>query len=646
MLAAEIARIEGRELEAERLYEEAIHSAREDGFAQIEAIAAERAARFHESRGIRTVALYYLANARHCYQRWGAHAKTRRLERSNPHLPASDPLRDPLPAPDVPLQQLDVAALFKASRALSGEIMLEALIRALMRVVIEHAAAERGILFLMRDEAAKPVAEARLGPRGVDVTVWEGGGRGVEYSRPILNYVVRTRTSFSSADAAGDVAGFADRDPRENARGSLHCLPIVTQTKLLGVLYLESPGVADAFTPQRAAVLDLLAAQAAISLENARLYAELRRGESFLAEGQRMSQSGSWSWDAETGRLLWSREHYRIFGMDPEGGKAPTVAGALRAVHPEDRVGLRRALLSAVRKRAEFAAECRLIRPDGARHLRLVGRPELDKSGDIEGYVGTTIDMSDSRRAQEALQAAESELARASRLAAIGELTSLIVHEVRQPLTAIAADAGACRSWLARDPPDLGEATASTARIAEEARRANSVMESIRRMTSKSTPDRAPVDVNEVITETVALLGGEFRRRSVVARADLARDLRPVLADRVQLQQVVMNLLMNGMEAMAAVDDRPRLLCSTTRAEPRGTVVVGVADVGVGLPPDGTDRLFDAFFTTKPDGLGVGLAVCRSIVEAHGGALWATPNHPRGSVFRFTLPESGSTRAS
>jgi predicted ATPase/signal transduction histidine kinase len=629
LLAAEIARIEGRELEAQRLYEESIRLAREAGFVQIEAIAGECAARFYETRGIRTVVLSYLANARDCYLRWGAEAKVRQLERSNPHLPASDPVRIPSASSDVPLHQLDVNALFRASRALSGAIEINTLIRTLMQVLVEHAAAERGILFLMGNDSPQPVAEAHLGANGLDVTMCEAGCS--EFSQSALNYVVRTRTSLNSAEPANKSLLSVDPYLQQRHHLSLHCLPIVTQAKLVGVLYLESQVAVGAFTPQRAAVLDILAAQAAISLENARLYADLQRSEAFLAEGQSISHTGSWSWDAHAGKLVWSDEHYRIFGMDPDSGKAPTVARAFRMVHPEDRTALRRTVQSQVRDRAAFTCDCRLIRSDGVRHLQVVGRPSTD------GYVGTTVDLSDYRRAQEALQAVQSDLARASRLTAIGELTSLIAHEVRQPLTAIAARAGACRSWLAHDPPAIGEANAAVTQIGGYAHRANGVMESIRQMTRKSAPTQAPLDINEAIRETVTLLGSEIRRQRVVLKLDLAVGLPSVSGDRVQLQQVIMNLMMNGIEAMATVDDRPRILWLRTGTDPCGSVVVAVADAGAGLPAGKMERLFEAFFTTKSNGLGVGLAICRSIIEAHGGRLWASANEPHGAIFQFTV---------
>src|SRR5262249_49063216 len=227
---------------------------------------------------------------------------------------------------------------------------------------------------------------------------------------------------------------------------------------------------------------------------------------------------------------------------DPDSGKAPTVARAFRMIYPEDRHVLRRTVQTSIRNRTAFTFEYRLNRSDGMRYLQVVGRPFLDSSGELQGYVGTTIDLSDYRYAQGALQAAQSDLAHASRLTAIGELTSLIAHEVRQPLTAIAARADACGSWLAHEPPDIGEAAAGAARIAEYAHSASGVMESIRHMTKKSTPTRATLDVNDAIRETVTLLGSEIRRRQVVLKVDLAAGSHLVLGDRVQLQQVIMNL--------------------------------------------------------------------------------------------------------
>jgi PAS domain S-box-containing protein len=638
LIAAEIARLEGRELEAERLYEESIKLARISGFVQIEAIAAECAARFYEHRNIRTVFLSYLANARDCYLRWGARSKVREIERSNPHLSESDLVRGQPDSSDVQLYQLDVNALFKASRALSGEIELNALIRTLMQVVVEHAAAQRGILFLMRGGAPQAVAKAHLGDSGIDVIAREADCRNLEFSRSALNYVVRTRTSLSSVDAASDSLFSTDPYMQKGYDISLHCLPIIAQTKLVGVLYLESQVAVGAFSPQRKAVLDLLAAQAAISLENARLYADLQRHEAFLAEGQSISHTGSWSFDANTGNLIWSIEHYRIFGMDPEAAQAPTVARIFRMIHPQDRTAVRRAVETSLRNRTPFSCEYRLLRSDGLRYLHVVGRPSRDMHERIENYVGTTVDLTDHRKAQEALQAAQSELARVSRLTAIGELTGLIAHEVRQPLTAISARAGACRSWLGHVPPDMDKANSAIALIEQYAHRASGVIESIRQMTRKATPTRASIDINDLINETATLLNSEIHRQRVLLKIDLGVGLRPVCGDRIQLQQVIMNLMINGIEAMAGTDHQPRLLRLSTESNSSNTVLVTVTDNGPGLPLSNKSDLFEAFFTTKPNGLGVGLTICRSIVETHGGQLWVNENTTSGATFKFTVP--------
>jgi PAS domain S-box-containing protein len=635
LLRAEMARIDGRIVEAAQLYEEAIHLARKSGFVQIEALAAERAAQFYEQRGIRTVVVTYLVIARDCYIRWGAHAKALDLERSNPHIPRADRIRNQVS--DVRLQELDVNALFRASRALSGEIQFNGLIRTLMRIVIEHASAARGILFLIAKEGPRLAAEGRLGGSNIEVQIYEAGDSTQDFSRLALNYVCRTKESINSATPAGEGLLSADPYLRQREAIKVRCLPILKQTNLVGVLYLESHAGIGAFNTERAAVLDLLAAQAAISLENAQLYAELQRSEAFLAEGESISHTGSWSWNARTCGLLWSSEHFRIFGMASDEEEAPIIVRIFRMVHRGDRIRLRRQVQSSIREGNAFACEYRLIRSDGTRHLRVVGRPVSDDSGEVINYVGTTIDISDYRRTQEALQAARSDLARASRLATIGELSSLIAHEVRQPLTAIVSQAGACRAWLSHDPPEVQEAVSSAAKIAGAAHRASSVVESIRQMTRNSAPVREPLDINDVIKETVDLLQSEIHRGRVTFKLDLATGIQAVAGDRVQVQQVIVNLIINAIEAMAAMIDRPRFLWLSTATVAPGQVAVSVADAGIGLPEGEPDRMYEAFFTTKPSGLGVGLAICRSIVEAHGGLLTASPNQPHGSVFQFTL---------
>src|SRR5713226_5725325 len=389
----------------------------------------------------------------------------------------------------------------------------------------------------------------------------------------------------------------------------------------------------------RIAVLELLASQAAISLENAALYSDLQRSEACLAEGQRMSRTGSWGWNVSTGKLIWSEEHYRIFGFGPGEKPGPTFQLVLERVHPEDRRLVQQSLEAAIRDRTGFAFDFRIALPDGSiKYLHGVGRPIVEESGDIHEYVGTTMDVSERKRSEDALRDAQADLARAARLATMGELTTLIAHEVSQPLMAIVTNADTCLSWLTNANPNLDGARQAAERVVRNGHRAGSIVKSIRALARKSEPEMAQFDINDAIGEILVLLRSELRRQGASLETELSDGIEPVTGDRVQLQQVVLNLVMNGIEAMSAVMHRPRILRVISQLQESGDVLIAVMDVGTGLDPANMDRIFDAFFTTKPEGMGMGLAICRSIIEAHGGRLWASPQLPHGSVFQFTVP--------
>jgi len=639
LTGAEIARLEGRELDAERSYEDAIRLARAAGFLHNEAIASECAARFQADRGFEMMATAYLGNARHCYLRWGAAGKVRQLEQVHPRLAEPPPAFDGNAVFGAFPGQLDIGTMFKAAQALSREMVLGSLITTLMRIVVEHAGAERGILFLLRGGEAGIAAEANTDRNGVNVSLLESRASVRDFPESALHYVIRTQESLTLDDAAASSLLSEDRYVQQRRPKSLLCLPIISQAKLVGVLYLENNLVARAFTPARVAVLELLAAQAAISLENARLYSDLQRSEAFLAEGQRISHTGSWSWNVPSGRLVWSEESYLIFGWKPQDVPVPTLEMFLGQVHPEDQPFVRQTLRFAVGNSIGFEFDFRISIPDGVvKHLHTVGRPIVSDSEPVNGYIGTTMDVSERKRREVELRDVQAELARAARLAMMGELTTMIAHEVNQPLMAVVASADACVSWLARSTPDLDEARQAAERIARNGHRAGGIINSIRAMAKKSKPTMAPLDINEAVGEILALLGSEFHRRNVVLETRLSADIGRVMGDRVQLQQVILNLIMNGIEAMNTIEGRPRLLQVRSQGNQSGDVLVAVSDTGTGLEPDKMSRLFDPFFTTKAEGMGMGLAVCRSIIEAHGGALWASANPPHGSVFQFTVP--------
>lgn len=241
-------------------------------------------------------------------------------------------------------------------------------------------------------------------------------------------------------------------------------------------------------------------------------------------------------------------------------------------------------------------------------------------------------------RAEEALRNAQADLARVARLTTMGELAASIAHEVNQPLMAVVTNADTCSRWLAQDPPDLDEARQAAERTVSAGHRAADIVRTIRALARKSAPEMTRFDVNAAIADVLTLTRGELQRYDVLLETELAADLEPVSGDRGQMQQVILNLIVNGIEAMTADIDRPRVLQLSSRMAEPGNVLIAVADTGTGLDPTKASHIFDAFFTTKPEGMGMGLSICRSIVEAHGGRLWASPNSPRGSIFQFTVP--------
>jgi PAS domain S-box-containing protein len=376
----------------------------------------------------------------------------------------------------------------------------------------------------------------------------------------------------------------------------------------------------------------------AVSCERERAEESLRRSESYLAEAQRLTHTGSWVWQV-AGRIALhlSDEWYRIYGFDQEDG-IPTWEQRLQRIHPEDRVKWQEALDRAIGENSDYEVEVRILLPGGTvKHIHSVGHPVLNASGDLAQFVGSSMDVSASKRAEEALRQAQADLARVNRVTTMGELTASLAHEVNQPIAAAVTNANTCLRWLTRDHPDVEEARAAAMRIVKDGTRAAEIIKRIRLLFKKGTSERELVDINEVIREMIVLLRGEAMRYSVLVRTELQPDAPGVMGDRVQLQQVLMNLMLNGFDAMKDADGTRELAIQSQRAE-TDHVLVSVNDTGAGLPLQQADQLFNAFFTTKPHGTGLGLSISRSIVESHGGRLWAANNSPRGASFHFTLP--------
>jgi PAS domain S-box-containing protein len=487
---------------------------------------------------------------------------------------------------------------------------------------------------------------------------------------------------------------------------------------------------------------------------------KLQRSEAYLAEAQRLTHTGSWAWQVAGGDAVHlSEEWYRIYGFDPENGP-PALEERQQRTHPEDRAKWQGAIDRAIAEKSEYEVEFRILLPDGSvKHIHTVGHPVLNASGDLVQFVGSSTDITerkraeqatrllaaivesshdaivskslngvitswnkgaerlfgyaaeeavgqnitliipperrdeertiieqltrgervdhfetvrmrkdgslldvsltispmkdasgrvvgasklarditDRKRAEEALRQAQTDLAHASRLTTMGEFTASLAHEVKQPIAAAVTDANTCVRWITRDEPDLKEAREAAWRIVKDAKRAAEIINRVRLLFKKGTPQRESVDVNEVAREMIVLLGDEASRHSISVRTELAEDLPHVIGDRVQLQQVLMNLIVNGVDAMHDVDG-PRELIIKSRPAENNELLLSVSDTGVGLPRNQADQIFNAFFTTKAHGTGMGLRISRSIIESHGGRLWAADNSPRGASFCFTLP--------
>jgi signal transduction histidine kinase len=388
-------------------------------------------------------------------------------------------------------------------------------------------------------------------------------------------------------------------------------------------------------------VLKAAANQVVIGLQEARRLRraeeQLRLGEALLVEGQKLTHTGNWGWNTHSGELILSREAYRILGLDPVR-PAPTFDKAIELLHPEDRPFVQGILASATREAKAYEFEARLAFPDrSVRHVRCVGRPFRSPSGQLE-FVGTLIDETDRKRTEEFLHAAQAQLAHVARVITMEKLAASVAHELNQPLAAVMTDAQAGLRWLGTGEPNLGEARSALARIVKQADRASQVLTRIRAFVKKGQAAISAVDVSRMIDEVLSLTRRQIHRARICLRTDLAPDLRITRGDRIQLQQVLVNLVVNAIEAIQARKDGPRELLISARNQDDEYILVAVRDSGIGIDPRAADQLFHPFFTTKAEGTGMGLSISRSIVEAHGGKLWGMSNAGPGATFLFSLP--------
>ena len=375
-----------------------------------------------------------------------------------------------------------------------------------------------------------------------------------------------------------------------------------------------------------------------ITARNLRSEEELRRSEAFLAEAQRLSLTGSFSWKVATDEITWSEQLYRIYEL--EVGVPVTLELIRTRVHPED-VSLieRMKMVDQARDGGNgFEWQYRLMMPDHSiKYMHAVAHATRDRNGQLE-YIAAVQDVTARRMSEEALAKARSALAKVSRVTSLGVLTASIAHEVNQPLSGIITNASTCLRMLAADPPNVDGALETARRTIRDGNRASDVITRLRALFGKKDPTAESVDLNEATREVIALSLGELQSNRVVLRTELADDLPAITGDRVQLQQVILNLLRNASDAMSGIDDRPRQMVIRTERDEGDRVRVTVQDAGVGIAAHASDKLFEALYTTKSEGMGIGLSVSRSIIESHRGRLWATPNDGPGATFAFSIP--------
>ena len=459
-----------------------------------------------------------------------------------------------------------------------------------------------------------------------------------ELPESVVRYAARTHESVILDDASVRNPFSSDDYLRLRGARSVLCLPLVKQGALVAVLYLENSLAPNVFTPARIAVLKLLASEAAMSLDNSRLYRELQEREAKIRRLVDANIIGVVIADLD-GPIIEANDAFlEMLGYS----RNDLVAGRLRwtALTPAEWHAATQRAIAQIRATGRCDTyEKEYLRKDGSRVPALVcGAAFEDTRNQSVSFV---LDLSERKRAEEDVQRAHAELAHVTRVMTLGELTASIAHEVTQPLAAIVTNGDACVRLLAGDRPNLGETRKAVASMIRDARRATEVVARVRGLLKKSDVDRTPLDLRQVIRDVLVLVQLEVARHRIVLQTSLADDLPPVLGDRIQLQQVMLNLLTNAIEAMRDVTGRRRgLLISARRHDsgPDAGVLVAVEDSGVGFEQAGVERLFQALYTTKPDGLGMGLSISRSIILSHGGRLWATPNASYGATFQFVVP--------
>jgi predicted ATPase/signal transduction histidine kinase/ActR/RegA family two-component response regulator len=646
LVGAELARLEGRVPDAERLYEAAVQSAREHGFIHNEAIAHEVASRFYAARGIHSIAEACLRSARHCYLRWGAFGKLAHLDRHQAYPLDEQAAAWPRSTIGGPIEQLDVASVVKMSQAVSEEIVLDSLLEKLMVIAVEHAGATRGVLVLQRGHDHRIEAEATARDETVRVRRRSSAVSSADLPESVFRFVLRARETVLLDNAWSSSEYSADEYIARTKSKSVLCLPLLRQATLIGVLYLENDLAHHAFTRDRIAVLGLLASQAAISLENARLYSELRESDAYLSEAQRLSHTGSFGWNVQTDEVRWSDETFKIYGFART--LKPTIEMLAQRTHPDDRSRTIQRIQAAVRGAQDWELEYRLLMPDASiKHLRLVARAVRESAAELS-YVGAVMDVTDAKHAEESRRM-ESELLRAKDSAeaanrAKDEFLANVSHEIRTPMNAILGMTG-----LALDLARTEHQRQLLSTVRSAARNLLNIIDDLldfsKIAAGKLTLDDADFALRAELADALRALAERAHRKGLELICRVGSNVPDaLLGDAGRLRQVLMNLVGNAIKFTAKGEIEVEVTPATDHVAPADTAFLRftVRDTGIGIAREKQAAIFRAFeqedasTTRKYGGTGLGLTISSQLVSLMSGEIFVESEPGRGSTFSFT----------
>lgn len=515
--------------------------------------------------------------------------------------------------------------------ALSHQEDLKAVLHNCARAVVRHLDAAFARIWILSSNGRELELQASAGM----YTHLDGPHSRIPVGQHKIGLIAQERKPHLTNEAQTD-ARVSDKEwARRERMVSFAGYPLVLEDRLVGVMGMFSQ---KPLTESTLEALSFAAGIMAQDIERRQAEEALRRSEAFLAEGQRLGQIGSYSWRVATDKIEWSNELYRVY--DFEIGLPITPELIRTRVHPQDLSLYEKMVEKARNGGNDFEWQFRLLMGDQSiKYLHSVAHATRDQDGQLE-YIAVVQDVTERKQSEEALDKSKSELAQMSRLTTMGEMAASIAHEVNQPLTAVTNNASGCLRLLANHNLQPEVLRRALEEIVADGTRASAVIARIRAFIKKAPVEKIALDINDLIQEVLVLIGRELEEHQISIDRQLTAGLPLVLADRVQLQQVLLNLIKNGIDAMSAVANRPRLLCLQSRIDESRDVLVAVSDSGTGFGLE-MDRVFAPFFTTKENGMGMGLSISRSLIESHGGRLWAMPNSPHGAVFSFALPASG-----